>query len=133
MKLNIGCGLDYREGYINVDGNPLLPRVDRIIHLSAGSLLEHFELETFDEIHANDIIEHHFRWEAVGILRACLKLLKQGGLFRIRVPDTAAIIERQDIAMSRKIELLYGGQDVHQPGSHIMNQSRKVYPHFFLP
>jgi len=41
MKLNIGCGTDYRKGFINVDGSNTLPRVDRIIDLEKESLRNH--------------------------------------------------------------------------------------------
>ena len=43
IRLNIGCGNDYREGFINIDGRADLPRVDWVINLSKESLLKYFE------------------------------------------------------------------------------------------
>lgn len=60
ISLNIGCGNDYREGFINIDGRANLPRVDWVINLSKESLLKYFEEESVDHILANDFIEHHF-------------------------------------------------------------------------
>ena len=31
MKLNVGCGTDYREGFINIDGSSELPKVDKVV------------------------------------------------------------------------------------------------------
>jgi len=31
LKLNIGCGYDPREGFVNIDGRNDLPKVDRVI------------------------------------------------------------------------------------------------------
>ena len=31
IKLNIGCGYDPREGFVNIDGRNDLPKVDRVI------------------------------------------------------------------------------------------------------
>jgi len=79
IKLNIGCGYDPREGFINIDGRNDLPKVDRVINLSKESLLKYFRVGTVDFILANDFIEHHFHWEAVRILKDFYSLLKPGG------------------------------------------------------
>lgn len=34
MKLNIGCGADYRLGFINIDASSALNKVDRIININ---------------------------------------------------------------------------------------------------
>jgi predicted SAM-dependent methyltransferase len=60
MKLNIGCGTDYREGFINIDGSSVLPRVDKVIDISSEELTSHFKSGEIKHILANDIIEHHF-------------------------------------------------------------------------
>jgi hypothetical protein len=131
MRLNIGCGMDYREGFVNIDGSEMLPRVDRVIDLSTEKLCDHFTHGTFEQILAHDIIEHHFHWEAVGIMHDCHNLLKSGGHLDIRVPDADYIIGRQDISISRKITLLFGGQDVSQGNNPAMERSRKKFPQFF--
>jgi len=41
IKLNIGCGYDPREGFVNIDGRNDLPKVDRVINLSKESLLKY--------------------------------------------------------------------------------------------
>lgn len=43
MKLNIGCGTDYREGFINIDGSNSLTRVDKVIDTASETLLTFFK------------------------------------------------------------------------------------------
>ena len=56
IKLNIGCGLDYRDGFINIDGREDLPRIDKIINISKYSLLDYFAVGSMDYLPANDFI-----------------------------------------------------------------------------
>ena len=129
MKLNIGCGLDYRDGFINIDGREDLPRIDKIINISKNSLLDYFAAGSIDYLLANDFIEHHFHWQGVSLLTEFFVLLKSGGALEMRLPDCNYIVNAQHITIEQKITLLFGGQDIPQgeadPGS------RKKFPEFF--
>jgi len=129
LRLNVGCGNDYREGFINIDGRADLPRVDRVINLSKESLLKYFKEETVDFILANDIIEHHFHWEGVRIMKDFYALLKPGGTLEMRLPDFECICSSSELSMPQKINLLFGGQDIPQGEEN--PSSRKRYPEFF--
>lgn len=131
MKLNIGCGTDYREGFCNIDGSDALSRVDKVIDISSESLLDHFKAGEIDFILANDIVEHHFHWEAVRILKEFHTLLKVGAEVEIRVPDSEYIIKSWRLNVEQKLTLLFGGQDVPQGRDESMDRSRSLFPHFF--
>ena len=131
MKLNIGCGTDYREGYINIDGSSTLPKVDKIVDISRESLLHHFDEGTVGYILANDIIEHHFHWEANRILKDFFALLWRSGEVEIRVPDAEFIIKSWRLSTDKKLSLLFGGQDIPQGHDSTMDESRKDFPEFF--
>jgi hypothetical protein len=131
IQLNIGCGADYRSGFINIDASGELSRVDRIIDISVDSLAAHFEEDSVDFILANDIVEHHFHWEAVRILRDFYLILKRGGGCEIRVPDCERIILSREFSIERKLTLLFGGQDVPQGIESDMELSRQKHPHLF--
>ena len=131
MKLNLGCGTDYRAGFINIDGSDSLQRVDKVIDISNESLTDYFEENSIELILANDIIEHHYHWEAVRLLREFHHLLLPGGRAEIRVPDTEYIIRSWRIPIERKVVLLYGGQDIAQGADVEMDRSRSQFPHFF--
>jgi len=129
-KLNIGYGTDYKDGFINIDGSDVLTKVDKVIDIGRESLLEHFSPGEIDFILANDIVEHHFHWEAVRLLKDFYDLLAPGGTAEIRVPNANYIIKYWRIPIDRKITLLFGGQDIPQ-GNAAMDESRKKYPQFF--
>jgi hypothetical protein len=130
-QLNIGCGTDYREGFINIDGSDTLAKVDKIIDLGRESLLDHFAAGEIDFIIANDIVEHQFHWEAVRLLTEFFTLLADGCTAKIRVPDAEYIINSTQIPIGRKISLLFGGQDIPQRVNAEMDNSRKKHPQFF--
>lgn len=131
VKLNVGCGADYREGFVNIDGSNALSRVDKIIEIPRESLLDHFQRASCQFILANDVVEHMFRWEAISLIKQFYALLACQGLLEIRVPDTEFIIRSWRIPLQKKIILLYGGQDVHQGGPAEMEASRNVRPDLF--
>ena len=81
VKLNLGCWIFYREGYINIDHNGAV-RADRYEDIST---LPSFEANSADEIYAGHVAEHvddvkasFGRW---------LEVLKPGGRITITVPD----------------------------------------------
>ena len=121
--------MDYREGFINIDGRGDLPRVDKVIDMSSSSLLDFFSEGTVDFILANDIIEHHFHWEAVKLMEDFYTLLKPTGTFEMRLPDFGKIVNSWVISLEQKITLLFGGQDIHQGEDD--PSSRERYPRYF--
>lgn len=131
ISLNIGCGTDYREGFINIDGSESLLKVDKVIDISKHSLTEFFQPSSISFILANDIIEHHYHWEAYNILKDFFTILKSGGRCEIRVPDCEFIVSNRRLDIETKLTLLFGGQDVPQGVDAEMDKSRKVYPQYF--
>lgn len=85
IKLNLGCGDDYMEGWINVDAFNK-NRVDAdfdITNIPYGD-------NTVDEIKAFHIIEH-FPWsQANRNLREWYRVLKPGGRLWLETPDFTA-------------------------------------------
>jgi SAM-dependent methyltransferase len=79
-RLNLGCGTDIRAGYVNLDLAPL-PGVDVVHDLDVLPLP--FEDETFEEIVAQDVLEHV---DLVGVLRECHRILRPGGALRMQSP-----------------------------------------------
>lgn len=79
-KLNLGCGKDIKEGYINLD-SAKIPGVDVVWDIEKLPLP--FGDAEFDEVLANDILEHV---EYIPVLRDILRILKPGGVLKARVP-----------------------------------------------
>lgn len=80
QKLNLGCGSDIKEGWVNLDISEL-DGVD-IVH-DINNLPLPFEDEQFDYILCQDILEHI---EYIPLLQDLHRIMKKGGILDIRVP-----------------------------------------------
>jgi len=119
MRLNLCCGDDVRDGYINIDVRKTKPNV-LIIDLEK-ELLKPFPNNSADEIIARDCIEH-ISWRRVeDLLRDIHRVLKCNGRAYIQVPDLEAIAKKVifnpdfcfgDLCGWKAISyFVYGGQD----------------------
>ncbi len=80
-KLNLGCGKDVRDGWINCDNAEKLP--PGVIRMDAGKPFP-FPSNHFVEIYASHVLEHIHNYEDTII--ECHRVLKPGGLLTVRVP-----------------------------------------------
>lgn len=79
-KLNIGCGSNIREGWVNLDITNQ-PGVD-VVH-DIENLPLPFADDSFDEILCQDILEHV---EYLPVIKDIYRILAQDGAVHIRVP-----------------------------------------------
>lgn len=84
-KLNVGCGTDYKEGWINLDVVSL-PTVD-VVH-DVNKTPYPFEDEQFKYILCKDVLEHV---DYINVLKELHRILKQGGEIHIQVPHFSSI------------------------------------------
>lgn len=110
-RLNLGCGFDRREGYLNVDfqdfhGPDLVADVRRLGLLPSAY---------YDEVIAQDVLEHLPRTDIRATLVEWGRLLAPGGRLVLRVPDVLGLakllaarqtIEEQDVLL----QCLFGTQ-----------------------
>jgi predicted SAM-dependent methyltransferase len=89
MKLNLGCGGDYKEGYINVDAFDKTV-ADKIMH--AYDLK--FKDNIFDEISIIQLIEHLGIVGSIHCLSECFRVLKPGKKIIIETPDLRKAFEK---------------------------------------
>jgi predicted SAM-dependent methyltransferase len=88
IKLNLGCGPDIKEGYINID---LCPLDDRVVKQDIKNL--NFEESTIDEIYAKDIIEHMSLEESKNAVKNWSKICKSGASIFIQTICWDSIIQ----------------------------------------
>lgn len=79
-KLNLGCGLDIRDGWVNLDSADL-PGVD-VVH-DLGVVPLPFEHDRFSEVLCQDVLEHV---DYAPVLRDVHRILRPGGRVLIRSP-----------------------------------------------
>ena len=115
IKLNLGCGLDRKEGYKGVDIRPL-PTVDFVADVRALP----FDDASVEEIFSQDIIEHLPSKDIEPTLREWQRVLIPGGILEMRTPDffrifRAAIIRRLPSGII--FHLIFGDQSESSGGA----------------
>lgn len=84
MKLNLGCGPDVREGYVNVDYQDTR---DGVTSVDLSQLPWPFDDDSVDEILMLDLLEHFPYNLTERILNECWRVMKVGARIEIQVPD----------------------------------------------
>jgi len=82
-KANVGCGFDYREGYLNVDLHER-HKPDLVADVTHLPMLPDAH---FEEILAQDVLEHFERAKTAPALAEWSRLLAPGGVLHVRVPS----------------------------------------------
>jgi predicted SAM-dependent methyltransferase len=84
VRLNLGCGSDVRDGWVNVDKFPINASVTQadFPHLP-------FAENYADELLLSHVLEHFGFAEAVTLCQEACRVLRPGGVASIEVPDIA--------------------------------------------
>ena len=82
-RLNLGCGTDIKQGYVNVDIRVNFG-VDKVINLN--KVPWKFKDGEFDEVYAKDILEHLGKLTKTEIIEELARITKTGSAVIIRVP-----------------------------------------------
>ncbi len=88
IKLHIGCGRNYFDGWINIDNNI----ENNIQHMDLQWDLRlplPFQENSVDYIFNEHFLEHLTVDESQRVLKDCLRVLKVGGVLRVAMPDLA--------------------------------------------
>jgi predicted SAM-dependent methyltransferase len=120
LKLHLGCGERYIEGFYHIDIKPYA-HVNRCASVTD---LGFIQTGTVDLIYACHVLEHFGRWEYMGVLTEWFRVLHPGGVLRLSVPDfakSAAIYYSEGFrdGLTGLVGLIMGGQR-HQHDFHKM-------------
>ncbi len=89
VLVNLGCGKDYHDGYVNVDVN-LFFKSDMWLDLRNPLP---FREGTVDGIFTSHVLEHFPLDDTVHIIRQCHRALRSGGALRVAVPDVEPAVQ----------------------------------------
>lgn len=111
LKLNLGCGGVYLDGFVNIDKVAWGPR-------GADLIADVLDLNMYgdgivDYIHTYGLLEHIPPWDTLLALREWARVLRPGGMIHIEVPDLHRVLEgwfiTGDLDEQTAINLIYGG------------------------
>jgi predicted SAM-dependent methyltransferase len=84
MKLNLGCGYNHIQGYVNIDNRPEV-HPDLLCDVLEG--LPYGD-NTVDEVLAQDFLEHIPIGKVIGVMENIWRVLKIDGMFESVTPST---------------------------------------------
>ena len=116
IKLNLGCGPNGIKGWINYDWGilPVLSKIPyirrfliklKVLSKSYDAVWPDIELvdirrklplenESVNYIYCSHVLEHFEKYEALNILKECRRVLKEGGVIRVVLPDLREMIRK---------------------------------------
>ncbi|MBM4053781.1 MAG: glycosyltransferase [Planctomycetes bacterium] len=109
VRLNIGCGTDIKNGYINIDCREISG-----VNVRADVSHIPFKNMSVAEIVANDILEHFPRNKTQEVLKNWINLLRPEGMLKIQCPDIRTLayaFVTNQIPANEFSRRIYGGQD----------------------
>ena len=88
VKLHLGCGANYLEGYVNVD----LPQEGQTVMNAKADIYQdirtlQYQENSVDEIRNHHLLEHFTRQEALKLLLQWRNWLKPGGVLFVETTD----------------------------------------------
>lgn len=123
MKLNLGCGKDYRPGWVNVDTSRQV-KADFYFDLRKKFP---FKDNQFEFILAQDVLEHFTKEEGLRFLRECWRVLKLKGKIQIRTPSVYQIFEQFGEDEEVLLHFLYGDTSEEKEwGAHKFGYTEKT-------
>lgn len=84
VRLHLACGVEYKEGWINIDLVRPGGKLDLVWDLRWGLP---FEDDSVDAIFSEHLLEHLSWRDGLELLRKCEAALRPGGTLRFGVPD----------------------------------------------
>ncbi|MGZ6972316.1 MAG: rhamnosyltransferase WsaF family glycosyltransferase [Acidimicrobiia bacterium] len=101
MKVNLGCGTSYRDGWVNVDA---YPGVKADIYSDAFEFVSDYGPEV-TELYMGHMLEHMLPASAVALLTLMRDRLAEGAVVSAVVPDMRAIFAAYDAGEITNAEL----------------------------
>ena len=97
LKVNLGCGEEVREGWIGLDRGDYGQEIVRDMKKGLP-----FCNNSCEELYADQVLEHlQLDEDFIFVMNECLRVLKPGGIFKIRVPHYDSLTAYKDPTHSR--------------------------------
>jgi hypothetical protein len=112
-RINLGCGLDKKEGFLNIDINASHDP-DLVCDITDLQLLPS---AYYEYAIAQDVLEHIQRLRIENALKEWNRILKTGGVLELRIPNVIGLLtlltkeeNRSSIMQEKLLQCLFGTQ-----------------------
>ena len=112
-RINLGCGLDKREGFLNIDINAVHDP-DLVCDITNLQLLPS---AYYEYAIAKDVLEHIQRLKIRNTLKEWNRILKIGGVLELQVPNVVGLLtlltkkeNKSPIMQEKLLQCLFGTQ-----------------------
>jgi predicted SAM-dependent methyltransferase len=132
LMLNVGCGTDYKEGWVNIDNNSdnNIEKLD--LNWDLRKPLP-FEENSVDFIFNEHFMEHLTVEEGQAALKDFMRVLKPGGILRIAMPDLeAAVAFYNDKNWKKKSFIKRFGLEFVETRAELLNMNFRWWGHQWL-
>ena len=130
--LNVGCGTDYKKGWINIDNNS----DNNIKKLDVNWDLRNplpIDDNSVDFIFNEHFVEHLSPDEARIALTDLMRVLKPGGTMRVAMPDLASVVnDYLNVPLDKDPVIKEFNMDFIQTKAEWMNMSFRWWGHQWL-
>lgn len=124
MKLHLGCGSNYIEGWLNIDLDS--PLAD--IHADFRDPLPYPD-KSVDFIFTEHFIEHISLDEGILFLKECYRVLKKGATLRLSTPDLRWLIAQY---VAGKLNEFEDVGWVPETPCRLLNEGMRLWGHQFV-
>jgi len=132
LKLNIGCGTDYKDGWINIDNNSDHNITKLDLNWDLRNPLP-FKDNSVDFIFNEHFFEHLTTDEAQITFKDLMRVLKPGGVMRIAMPDLEVVVDTYlNIPLNKDPVIKTYGLDFIKTRAEWMNMSFRWWGHKWL-
>lgn len=127
LRLNIGCGDVYFDGWVNIDRDS--PKADLKMDIRAALP---YEDNGVDFIYNEHLIEHLTVQEGVAVLSEFYRVLKPGGVLRIATPDLDYLVFKYFFFWKRQDWIKRFGYGWIKTRAEMMNIGFREWGHQYL-
>jgi len=132
VKLNVGCGTDYKEGWINIDNNSDYNIIKLDFNWDLRNPLP-FPAGSVDYIFNEHFMEHLTPEEGVRANQDFLRVLKKGGVLRIAMPNLEESVALYKDKNWRKHTVFKNhGLSFVQTRAELLNMAVRWWGHMWL-
>ncbi|MFZ1301790.1 MAG: methyltransferase domain-containing protein [Candidatus Microsaccharimonas sp.] len=130
--LNVGCGTDYKKGWVNIDNNSDDNILKLDVHWDMRNPLP-IDDNSVDFIFNEHFVEHLTPEQARVALTDLIRILKPGGVMRVAMPDLREVVDYYlNVPLDKNQVIIDHGLDFIQSQAEWMNVSFRDWGHQWL-